>query len=195
MLQRSEVAAGDADRARRRLALLDQQAHDRRLAGSGRADDEEKLAAADVERGAVEADVAGRVVHADVAKLDHVARVRRRRRSAAGGPSGCSFARCRAAGRWRARMCRSEADIAKNLAVRSRGRAARTRSCKPSLQRTTSVSRHDFSVQSAAGTTWSRVPRARYGSPAPATAARTSARARRRRARGRRARCAARARA
>src|ERR671921_775861 len=67
------LAAGDADRAGGRLTLLDEQAHDRRLARPGGADDEDELAAAHAERRPVEPDVACRVVHADVAELDDVA--------------------------------------------------------------------------------------------------------------------------
>ena len=65
-----QVAPGDADRSRGRLELLDEQAHDRRLARSGRADEEDELPAADRERRVVEAHAVV-VALADAAELDH----------------------------------------------------------------------------------------------------------------------------
>ena len=64
-----QVAAGDADRPGGRLELLDQQAHDRRLARARRADEEDELAAPDGERGVVETHPVV-VALADAAKLD-----------------------------------------------------------------------------------------------------------------------------
>ena len=64
-----QVAPGDADRPGRRLELLDEQAHDGRLARPRRADEEDELAAPDRERGVVETHPVV-VALADAAELD-----------------------------------------------------------------------------------------------------------------------------
>ena len=64
-----QVAPGDADRSGRRLELLDEQAHDGRLARPRRADEEDELAAPDRERGVVETHPVV-VALADAAELD-----------------------------------------------------------------------------------------------------------------------------
>ena len=83
-----QVTTGHANRALARLDLLDQQSHDRRLARTGRADEEHEVAAIDPEGRLIEADVAARIGHVDAAELDHAGalagRVEGRLRSAAG---------------------------------------------------------------------------------------------------------------
>src|SRR5262249_56471362 len=54
VLQAREVASADDDPPARRLDLLQQQLDQRRLAGAGRADDEDELALLDHERDGVE---------------------------------------------------------------------------------------------------------------------------------------------
>ena len=71
--------AGDRDVALGRLELLHQQADAGRLAAAGRADDEDELAAADLQRDAVERDVPAGVDLRDVVELDYGQRGRRRR--------------------------------------------------------------------------------------------------------------------
>ncbi len=83
-----QVVAGDADRAVGRIELLDQQAHERRLARAGRADEEDELAAVDRERHPIEAHIP-LVELGDPAELDHRAggdrtRIGRRDRSRRG---------------------------------------------------------------------------------------------------------------
>ena len=71
-----QVAPGDRDRAVARLDLLDQQAHDRRLARAGRADEEDELAGVDRERRVLEPHVAAGVLLRDRAQVDDRARHR-----------------------------------------------------------------------------------------------------------------------
>src|SRR3954451_19668394 len=65
-----ERAARDADRAGGRVDLLDEEAHQRRLAAAGRAHEEHELATADRERDVVDAHVAARVELRDAGELD-----------------------------------------------------------------------------------------------------------------------------
>ena len=76
VLDLAEIAPGDHDAPARRLVLLEQQAHDRRLARAGLADDEDELAAGDRERRVLQADVPGLVGLGDAAELDDAVRVR-----------------------------------------------------------------------------------------------------------------------
>ena len=64
------VAPGDADLARGRIGLLDQQPHRRRLAGAGLSDQEDELAREDVEADPVDGDVGRAVALLDVAEGD-----------------------------------------------------------------------------------------------------------------------------
>ena len=80
-----QIAARDADAPVGRVELLDQQAHDRRLARARRADEEDHLLAAHRERRALQADAAGAVELRHTAELDdRVARVMQRRSDATG---------------------------------------------------------------------------------------------------------------
>ena len=70
-LEPRQVAAADDDLAARRLELLQQQAHERRLARAGRADDEHELALVDVERDVAERDDIGLVDLRHALEHDH----------------------------------------------------------------------------------------------------------------------------
>ncbi len=75
-----QVAAGDADDALARVELLDQQAHDRRLARSGGTDQEDELLAVDRESCPLQADVARVVELCDGAEVHDGVRSRRAHR-------------------------------------------------------------------------------------------------------------------
>ena len=97
-----QVAPRDRDRAVRRLDLLDQQPHDRRLAGAGRADEEHELARVDRERRVLQAHVAARVLLRDAAEVDDgtrhgVADHALARLSGLLAPSDVAFGGCHAA--------------------------------------------------------------------------------------------------
>ena len=81
-----QVAPGDADRAAVGLELLDEQAHERRLARAGRADEEHELAAAHGEGGLAQACVPGRVGLRHPAEVDDVRGMAGRR---GGQPARC----------------------------------------------------------------------------------------------------------
>ncbi len=74
-----QVAAADEDPPAGRLELLQQEADDRRLAGTGGADDEDELALLDHERDVAERRHVGVVDLGDGFEDDHRARTRRRR--------------------------------------------------------------------------------------------------------------------
>ena len=76
VLEPRQVAAADEDPAGGRLDLLQQQLDERRLAGAGRADDEDELALVDHERDAVERDDVGLVHLRDAVEDDHRPRAR-----------------------------------------------------------------------------------------------------------------------
>src|SRR5205823_10525165 len=73
-LEAGEVATADDDPTVRRLELLEEEADDRRLAGSGGADDEDELALLDHERDVLERADVGVVRLRDAVEDDHRAR-------------------------------------------------------------------------------------------------------------------------
>ena len=88
----AEVVPRHRDRAERRLGLLDQQPHQRRLARAGRADDEHELAGLDRERDVLDADRGLRVALGDRAQVDDRPLDRGRQDAAAGRRSGAAWA-------------------------------------------------------------------------------------------------------